>query len=333
MMKTAVVVARTYGERTSATLNALITRIGSAYAKVILDGGSWLITSNVTVPVNIALEIFPDAVVDISAGIIMTINSASFLVHRTDWYSGSGSIAGADYDGKLIGRADRAAYAEKILSGGIGAGLQMSSEILEAVEADSTTLGSVRLATETEAKSMTDAEKVLTPAVLENFLHINYASYEKLDAEAITFVQNDSSERIEPAVRFGVTITPRYSDSKILILAVVSASPASGYHVMRLFLNRKIGSAASAEIKNANTAGNRTSCYGLCPDISTAFPSFCPVVALDSPGSTEAVQYYITFGSDSAGVGYINRTLTDADNENYSRTISTMFAVELTQKT
>jgi len=87
-MKSTAIVARAYGDRTSATLNAILSRLGgSVYAKLILDGGDWIITENVTVLGNVVLDIYPDARIMVADGVTFEIVSpyCSYSRSRNDW--------------------------------------------------------------------------------------------------------------------------------------------------------------------------------------------------------------------------------------------------------
>ena len=69
-----------FGSKTGFTLNTIITAIGSSDVKVILDGGQWDVTADVTIPANITLSLPPGSFTDSHT----TVNG---IVHRFQHYN------------------------------------------------------------------------------------------------------------------------------------------------------------------------------------------------------------------------------------------------------
>ncbi|NCU40141.1 hypothetical protein EOL73_00090 [Candidatus Saccharibacteria bacterium] len=57
MVKSDEIYARSYGARTLATLNKALDAIGSAEKTLVVDGGVWSITDDVTIPENVTLDV------------------------------------------------------------------------------------------------------------------------------------------------------------------------------------------------------------------------------------------------------------------------------------
>ena len=89
------IVARNYGSRDSITLTNITTKIGGTNKYVIIiDGGAWSISNNVTFGTNLALYLTPETYFDISAGSTVTVNGA-WMADATRKFSGSGWATGS----------------------------------------------------------------------------------------------------------------------------------------------------------------------------------------------------------------------------------------------
>ena len=161
-----------YGDKTSNTLLSIIAQ-ATGYVKVLVDGGVWSITENVTVPVNVALEIFPDATLNISDGILFTVNSASFLVHRPDWWFGDGAVGGTTHGGRFIGVASHTA---RILPEAVSEGLEF----------DDDDLLKVKLAT---AVGSSEGEAI-TPKAVQDHVASEISSLDVFDPSTYTGVES-----------------------------------------------------------------------------------------------------------------------------------------------
>ena len=93
-MKSTLILARQYGPRTASTLKWIATFLGGTYcAKIIIDGGVWIIDEDVTFLSNIAVEILPDATINVSAGKTFIIESQYYQVYKLVWWTGAGTIS------------------------------------------------------------------------------------------------------------------------------------------------------------------------------------------------------------------------------------------------
>jgi hypothetical protein len=68
------VFARAYGARNQATIQSVINMINTSYRTIVLDGGSWEITSALTVPANITLDIRSDSYLDMQSSAALTLS-------------------------------------------------------------------------------------------------------------------------------------------------------------------------------------------------------------------------------------------------------------------
>jgi hypothetical protein len=75
-----------------ATIANAIARIGSATVTFVFSPGTWTIASNLTIPENIAVLVYPGAVFSIDSGITLTINGP-LLVGNHKVFEGAGSVS------------------------------------------------------------------------------------------------------------------------------------------------------------------------------------------------------------------------------------------------
>ena len=83
-----------FGVKTGFTLNTIITSIGSSDVKVILDGGQWDVTADVTIPANITLSLPPGSTLGVGAFKTVTFSGGSLEAPQTTIFVGSGSVVG-----------------------------------------------------------------------------------------------------------------------------------------------------------------------------------------------------------------------------------------------
>ena len=87
---------RDYGARTSATVNQLISDVGSnRTVRFVFDGGQWAFTNNVTFTTNISVMITEGSAWNVSAGVTGTLSSASFIADDYLCFTGSGIVNGS----------------------------------------------------------------------------------------------------------------------------------------------------------------------------------------------------------------------------------------------
>jgi hypothetical protein len=390
-MQSTLILARQYGPRTAATLNALISTLGATNpCKLLIDGGQWTIDANVTIPASIVPEILPDAQFVVSVGCTLTIASQYFMFYRTDWKAGLGSVVtpdpvaisvaatqltgGPDLDNLVESGEYYGSIADELpwtSSPALPTSLVLLPAYVKVVKVDvdnviqtftsASTIASsytrslvngiwggwillsARMATSSEVKAMTSETVLLNPLLLQNFLHINYAYTRKTDSELVSFplaynAVGKAAERKEPAVRFGLTITPKLADSKILLYGVLYVGTPEVANAPRIYMNRSIAGAAAEEISNATEVPGtyRRACFGAggyCNVDSQV--SNIPILLIDDVAGAGSREYFISFSYWNTAVVGINRSNTDTDYGygNTHRVTSHLFAVELPQKT
>lgn len=134
------------------------------------------------------------------------------------------------------------------------------------------------------------------------------------------------STSYQPITGLSVSITPKYSNSKILIRFKLNASNSTtsalnAYQIVR----------GSTAVGNGNVE-NRTKCHsavrGSVGDANSSF-----VVSgefLDSPNTTSATTYKMEWLVDS-GTGYINRDYSNGNSSAYPSPLSTITVMEIQQ--
>ena len=135
-----------------------------------------------------------------------------------------------------------------------------------------------------------------------------------------------SSTSFTDVTGLDVTITPSSTASKIMIVAQIAYSLASGLGWGHFKL---VGGNTASYV--GDSAGAR---------ISGVFGGFISanvqdsliaggIVYLDSPASSSAITYKLQVRQASAGSVFINRSLSDSDNEFYSRGASSITVMEV----
>lgn len=126
-----------------------------------------------------------------------------------------------------------------------------------------------------------------------------------------------------------ISITPQYSDSKVLVRGDLNISCSGGNDTF-VYLYRKVGSASAVKVGLGNALGNRrratASARTGSDDISSVSFAF-----LDDPATTEPVVYSVRLGHDRDGSAtpFVNRSSSDGDSNRVARTISTIQASEV----
>ena len=121
-----------------------------------------------------------------------------------------------------------------------------------------------------------------------------------------------------------VSITPTSATSKIFVVADVSAGTdnAAGHFFGRLARGGTgIGVATSVSSRVATTQQTTSVNSNVITSSAMSF--------LDSPASTSALTYSVQCLSAGAATIYVNRSVTDSDNANYARAVSTITVFEV----
>ena len=127
---------------------------------------------------------------------------------------------------------------------------------------------------------------------------------------------------------FNVTITPKVANHGILITGFVNIAVTGGGQNIVLGIRKSSNNVTAAmgdssgsrrvEHSGQFTAGD----HGTCS---------CPVSFIDYPNSTSAQTYYvqISHGSSATRTIYVNRTVSDSNNAERARCVSTLVAQEI----
>jgi len=121
-----------------------------------------------------------------------------------------------------------------------------------------------------------------------------------------------------------VSITPKFSTSKIFVSVDLGCSSASGGRTeFQLVRN-------STAIGVGDTAGSRTTGNAAVNSYQSAGMVNASFSYLDSPATTSATTYKVQIAFiDNSGTTYINRTVNDDDSSSRSRTSSTITVMEI----
>lgn len=83
-----------YGSKNATTLTNMITKFGTRDARFVLDGGDWLITTNVTFPSNITVCVTDDSCLDITNNCIVRFNTNPLVAGPYLIFKGNGNATG-----------------------------------------------------------------------------------------------------------------------------------------------------------------------------------------------------------------------------------------------
>jgi len=124
---------------------------------------------------------------------------------------------------------------------------------------------------------------------------------------------------------FSVSITPKFSSSKILVLVTMTVGSQNTSNAHRAKLLRD-----STDIAIGDAAGSRTRVSFQDVTTDANQQSFSGVHVLDSPNTTSAVTYKVQVSSNVSGqtVG-VNRSKTDTDAATVGRSASTITVMEI----
>ena len=125
-----------------------------------------------------------------------------------------------------------------------------------------------------------------------------------------------------------VSITPYFATSRILVMANVQLT-IYGLTMQTRFTRN--GTAVG--VGNASGSRTQTSNGWLSPS-GDANHQACPttMMLLDSPGTTATLAYRVQYKTQTANTAYLNRSLNDADNGDWShRSTSSITVMEMAQ--
>lgn len=125
-------------------------------------------------------------------------------------------------------------------------------------------------------------------------------------------------------IGLSVSITPKSSSSKILLLANIVMG-TNGTTVAWYFRRN------SSKIGSGNGAGSRTTLTSKGNTYTTSWNDSISGFYLDSPGTTSAISYDVVTGSHDGRAWYVNRNGGDGDASalDEARSISTITAIEV----
>jgi hypothetical protein len=155
-----------------------------------------------------------------------------------------------------------------------------------------------------------------------------------------TIVQVESSTRTNPYTNsgvitptdvpsLGVTITPKFSTSKVLVSYVVNANSANGHGFLRV---KRTQGGSDTFIGLGNAADNRERCTSYMFGNNGNFLESYSFDFLDSADSTTPITYQLQMWVTSSSYTYrINVSASDTNNGYYGRTSSSITVKEVCQ--
>ena len=121
-----------------------------------------------------------------------------------------------------------------------------------------------------------------------------------------------------------VNITPRDTNSKILIFAMLSVGGSSNDNVFDVGVRR-----GSVDIGLGIAGNNRARGLAGVPGVGDNRIHTVSMSYMDAPNSTSELTYKVTCSNRSGYISYINRTANDSDNQYTVRPGSTITVMEV----
>lgn len=253
-------------------------------------------------------------------------------------------------NGVLLGSADYTATTGTtvVLASGATAGDLITTEsfyVSSIYNAISNTAGSVNanniadgaVGTAELADAGVTAAKLASGAALSNLGTAQLADANMPSGSIIQVVQAVKTDTFTSSANLTwtditgmtATITPSSTSSKIMVeINMFGVFWTMGYNgcILRLLKN-------GTNVGGGDAASNRSSCIGTQAFGNASKPDAGMMYSykwIDSPSSTSALTYKIQFYQDTpANPIYVNRTITDADNALWPRTLSTITLTEI----
>jgi hypothetical protein len=143
-----------------------------------------------------------------------------------------------------------------------------------------------------------------------------------------TMTSTFSSSGTTPAAVTGlaVTITPRFSTSKVVVFGQLYGNGTSGSTQLFAYLYRN-GSIVNTGVTAAS--GQLANCIGRYYIADANISGTIPYSWTDNPATTSAITYQIYVGAEAAAAVYVNRTQNDAAANNGARCPSVITAMEI----
>lgn len=88
------IMASSYGARTGDTITNIIAQVGTRRSNLILDGGTWAVSNNITFPSNMAVTVTPGSYFSIDSGYIVKFCTNELVAGHWPVFTGSGTATG-----------------------------------------------------------------------------------------------------------------------------------------------------------------------------------------------------------------------------------------------
>ncbi len=138
-----------------------------------------------------------------------------------------------------------------------------------------------------------------------------------------------ASNAADSASHISVTITPKYSNSKILLSANIFFEGNNVLHSYLWAFHRDSTKLSQAAAGNRRV-GIQVTGAGYYANDQDSTPDIATYQYYDSPNSTSAITYSASFNnSNSNAIVYLNSTKTDSDTSGYERGLSIITAQEI----
>ena len=154
---------------------------------------------------------------------------------------------------------------------------------------------------------------------------LQIVSFSKTDTSSVSVAANTNTD----GLGLTASITPSSSSNKILIFGMFNISIVDQQHGIGAVIF-KAGSVLSGAV--ADAAGSRRQLTALGEAASSSnYSDTINVQYLDTAGSTSSIAYKIEAHNPSSitRVAYLNRAVTDTDNQYHRRAISTITLMEV----
>ncbi len=171
-----------------------------------------------------------------------------------------------------------------------------------------------------------DAEALATQQSIKAYVDNEINLYKpNINQTVVSATKSSTSTSFADITDLNVAITPKFSNSKIRVTAMLNAT-ISGDDIGLIQTFRD-----TTQIALGDTAGSRSRVTFQIEPSDNQHIVCLNLDFLDSPNTTDEITYKFKWKVSTNDTIYLNRSYTDSDTDDYGRTISTITAEEIYQ--
>jgi len=138
-----------------------------------------------------------------------------------------------------------------------------------------------------------------------------------------------ASNANDSASHLSVSITPSSTSSKILLMSSIFHESSNQNSHDILFAFHRGSTKLGASESGSKRAGIANTAMGYTAGDANSTPDTCNLLFVDSPSSTSALTYTVSFNANHAAQLYVNRTYTFNNDGAHEMGVSSIVAMEI----